>query len=99
GVIGTAAGIALRNPAAGAAIGAAGGATIGGLAGAAEDRREDKEKAQAMQEWKAVQAAQAAQAAKRLSLWDVITLAQQHISDEVIIQQIRSTASHFDLNT
>jgi hypothetical protein len=93
--IGALAGAALHNPAAGAAIGGVAGAGIGGLAGAVKDNRE--EKAREAHDLAMVKAAQAQANAKRITVTDVIGMAQNHISDQIIINEIRSTNSNFDL--
>jgi hypothetical protein len=77
---------------AGALIGAGTGALAGGLIGNAADKSEHKaEVAQA--------AAAQAQAARRMGISDVIHLAQAHVSDDVIISQIRTTGSTFQLTS
>jgi hypothetical protein len=86
--VGTVVGAACRNPLAGAAIGGATGAGIGALAGHSEDRREAR----------AAAAAQAYAAAHPpMSLTDVVSMVQNHISDPVIINQIRTTNSTYNL--
>jgi osmotically inducible lipoprotein OsmB len=88
GAFGTVIGAICHNPLAGAAIGGATGATVGALAGHSEDRREAR----------AAAAAQAYAAAHPpLSLSDVASMAQNHISDGVIINQIRTTNSTYNL--
>jgi outer membrane lipoprotein SlyB len=80
-----------RHALAGAAIGGATGAVTGGLIGNSADQKE-KQVAQA-------QAAQAQAAAQNaLSLTDIAQMAQQHISDEVIISRIRTSSSVFRLS-
>jgi hypothetical protein len=86
--VGTVVGAACRNPLAGAAIGGATGAGIGALAGHSEDRREARAAANA-QAWAA--------AHPPLSLTDVVSMVQNHISDGVIINQIRTTNSTYNL--
>ena len=86
GLFGTAVGAATGHPLAGAAIGGAAGAGIGGLAGHAEDRRDDR-----------VKQAQAAYAAQQMNLNDVVKLTQDHVSDNLIINQMDSTYSNFNL--
>jgi hypothetical protein len=73
---------------AGALIGAGVGALSGGLVGHAIDSSEAKTQAQIA----------AASASGPLGLTDVAQMAQQHISDEVIIQQIRTTGSVYHLS-
>src|SRR5216684_2643718 len=72
----------------GALIGAGVGAVTGGLIGNSADRQEKK----------AQEAAAAAQAQRQIPLPDVVQMAQQHISDPVIINQIRSTNSSYVLS-
>jgi hypothetical protein len=73
---------------AGALIGAGVGALSGGLVGHAIDKSEEKTQAEIA----------AASAPGPLGLTDVAQMAQQHISDEVIINQIRTTGSVFRLS-
>jgi Glycine zipper len=67
----------------GALIGAGVGALSGGLIGHAADKSEQKA---------------AAQAGHPLGMVDVVQMAQQHVSDDLIISDIRSTASVFQLS-
>jgi surface antigen len=94
GVIGAGTGALIGNATghtgAGALIGAGVGALSGGLIGHAVD--EDKKETDAK-----VATALAAQQGP-MGLTDVVYLAQQHVSDEVIISQIRSTHSVFQLS-
>ena len=76
---------------AGALIGAGVGAVTGGLIGNAEDKQEKRAQ-------EAVAAAQAAQARQQLGLMDIAQMTQQHISDPVIINQIRATNSYYVLS-
>lgn len=101
GALGTGAGLAIGaatgNPRTGAVAGGLIGAGVGGAAGAAEDARE-RENAQILQaEANANQAA----AASQMQLGDVVQMAnsQPPVGDEVIINQIRSTGSAFQLST
>lgn len=73
---------------AGALIGAGVGALSGGLVGNAVDESEKKAEARA-----------AAAARGPLGLTDVAQMAQAHISDDVIISQIRATGSVFRLSS
>jgi len=76
----------------GAGIGAAAGALLGAGTGAAIGHSEDKA------EQRAVAQAQAYAAANPpLSLTDVARLAQQHVPDSVIIQQMRTSNSVYQL--
>lgn len=93
---GTIVGAATGNPRTGAVVGALGGATIGGLAGNAEDKRErDTERS--------VTQAQLAEARQGqvvpLGLIDVVKLAQSGVNEDVMIGQIHSTGSTFQLST
>jgi len=72
----------------GALIGAGVGAVTGGLIGHAEDRQEKI----------AQEAAAAAQAQRQIGLMDVVQMTQQHISDPVIISQIRTSGSVYQLS-
>jgi hypothetical protein len=97
GVVGTAAGTAIGaatgRPLLGAGLGAAVGTATGALVGNEADKDENKRReiAQAA----ALADAQAQQ--QRMGIADVIALAQGQHSDQVIINQIRSTRSTFQL--
>ena len=82
--IGALIGHATGHTGAGAAIGAGTGALVGGLAGHAEDKAERK--------------AQIAQAQRQLGITDVVSLTQQHVNDQIIIQQIRTSGSVYHLS-
>ena len=84
-------GSATGHTGAGAAIGAGLGALAGGVTGNAVEESEKRTQAQ-------IQAATAAQARAQLGLVDVATMSQQHISDSVIISQIRTTGSVYRLS-
>src|SRR5712692_10812394 len=73
---------------AGALIGAGVGAVTGGLIGNAEDKREQRTQ----------EAIAAAQAQQQIGLTDIVQMTQQHISDPVIISQIRSSHSLYQLS-
>ena len=73
---------------AGALIGGAVGAVTGGLIGNAADEQEKKTEA----------AIAAAQAQQQIGLTDIIQMTQQHVSDPVIINQIRSSHSVYQLS-
>ena len=90
GALGTAVGLATGRPLAGAAIGTAAGAGIGGLAGHAEDRAEARADARA-------HAIAAANARPALSLQDVVSLTYQHTPPDIIIRQIETTNSYYNL--
>lgn len=80
-------GHAVGHTAGGALIGAGVGALSGGLIGNSQDKAEQKQAA----------AIAAATAQPPLSLQDVATLAQQHVSDNIIVSQIRSSGSVYNL--
>ena len=80
-------GSATHHTGAGAAI----GAVTGGLIGGAVGNDMDKEKAK--------QERIAAAEARQLNITDIATMAQQHIGDGIIINQIRSTGSVYHLST
>jgi len=83
--VGAIAGAACRNPAAGAAIGAGVGAVTGGLIGHAADKAEQKAEDQAAASLRAQMEQQ------KQGVQDIATLAQQqHVSDAILIQQIRT---------
>jgi len=71
-----------------AGVGAAIGGGVGALAGAAIGHSEDKA------EQRAIAQAQA----RYLGLADIAQMTQQHISDAVIINQIRATGSAYNLS-
>src|SRR5439155_2814937 len=73
------------NTGAGALIGAGVGALSGGLIGNAVNKHEEKEAA-------------AAQARQQIGLTDIVQMTQQHVSDPVIISQIRSSLSVYQLS-
>ena len=79
-------GSATHHAGAGAAIGAGVGALAGGLTGHAIDESERKT---------AAQVAAAGPPRGPFGMTDVVQLAQAHVSDDVIISQIRSTGSVF----
>jgi hypothetical protein len=81
--IGALAGKAAGNTAAGAAIGGATGALLGAAAGHSEDRHE-REMAKPVR--------------GPLSLQDVATLSQQGVTDDIIINQIYTTGSSYNLS-
>jgi len=83
-------GSATHNTGAGALIGGAVGALAGGLTGAAIDDSERKQDAK-------LAAATAPPAHGPLRIEDVAQLARDHISDEVIVNQIRTSATVYRL--
>jgi hypothetical protein len=87
-VLGAGIGAIAHHPVIGALIGAGGGMLAGSAVGASQDRKEARQAAQAY-------------AATRppLTIPDVVQMAQSHVSDDVIIQQIRTTGSTFRLTS
>ncbi len=83
-------GSATHHTGVGAVAGGALGALAGGLTGNAIDESEKKQQAQ-------IAAATAAQRAP-LGLTDIVNMVQQHITDDVIISQIRTTGSVYRLS-
>ena len=96
GAIGTAAGLAIGaatgNPKTGAIVGGLAGAGVGGLAGQSADNEE------ARREYNQYVAANAQPATPPLGLTDVISLTQTGVGDDVIINQMRSTGSTYQLS-
>ncbi len=90
GAIGALAGGAIgavtHHPEAGALIGAAAGATGGGLVGAAVDNHQEKV------------AVQAAAQRRAMGLQDVVTLTRQGTSDDIIINNVRTSGTIFRLS-
>jgi hypothetical protein len=88
GLIGAGAGAAIgsaaKAPGIGALVGAGTGALIGGAIGDAKDKKEQ-----------AAQAAAVAQRAPRLE--DIVYMTQSHVSDELIVNQIRTTGAIYNL--
>jgi outer membrane protein with glycine zipper len=97
GALGTGTGLAIGaatgNPRTGAVVGGLLGAGTGALIGNDVDRQEKRERD--VQQAVATADAQAQQ--QRLGLTDVVHLAQQGHDDQVIINQIRSSGSTFQL--
>lgn len=67
------------------------GTAVGGIAGSEQDRRDDR------RAWAQAQAN--AQAQRQMSVPEVIQLSQRGTSDDIIINQIHSTGSVFNLTT
>ncbi|MBI2804563.1 MAG: hypothetical protein HYX68_06215 [Planctomycetes bacterium] len=67
------------------------GTAIGGMAGSNQDYREDRRAATI--------AAVNAQAARQMSINEVVQLSQRNTPDSIIIDQIRTTGSVFNLST
>ena len=78
-------GHAAGNTGAGALIGAGVGALSGGLIGSAQDHAEKKAETQAAQ-------------ARAIAMSDIVSMTQQHVNDAVIINQIRSSPTVFNLS-
>jgi hypothetical protein len=90
---GTAIGAATGNPKTGAVVGGLLGAGVGGAVGNQKDNE--------IQERREIQQANAvanAQAQQRMGITDVIHMVQQGHDEQVIINQIRSTGSTFQLS-
>ncbi len=96
GIIGTALGAivggASGRPGTGALVGAAAGTTLGGLAGASQDRREERADMRAH-----AQAQALATPNPVVSLQEIVQLTHQHTPENIIINQITSTNSTYDL--
>src|SRR5262249_13984571 len=86
------AGAAVGRPLQGAAIGAG----VGGLTGAAIGNTEDRAEKRQAQAQAQAQAAYAA-AHPPVAINDVVQMTQQHLSEQLIISQIRTTNSYFSL--
>ncbi len=97
--VGTAIGAATGRPLLGAAVGGLAGTAGGALVGNDIDRSEQHQRD--VQQAQAVASAQAqAQAQQRvLGMADIIRLSQQKLDDQVIINQIHTTGSTFQLTT
>lgn len=93
--VGLLAGAATGNPRTGAAVGGLLGGGIGAVAGNEQDRKDERQ--QQAREVQQAQALATAQAQQRMGLTDVIHMAQQGHDDQVIVNQIRSTGSSFQL--
>jgi len=95
--LGTAIGAATGNPKTGAVAGTLLGGGLGALAGHNADKRDEvrAEVRQASADQVAAEASRPAQG----GLIDVVTMVQQNVSADVIINQIRSTGSTFNLST
>jgi hypothetical protein len=90
GAVGTGVGLLTGRPAAGALIGAGAGAGLGALAGHSEDRAEARAAARD-------RAIATANARPPLSLQDVVVLTQQHMPPQMIIDQMQTTNSYYNL--
>jgi len=98
GAIGTGAGLALGaatgNPKTGALVGGLLGSGVGASIGNESDNRKEERR----EITQAVATAQA-QSATKIGVFDVIDLSRQGLGDEVIVNQIRSTNSSFQLTS
>lgn len=98
GAIGTAAGMAIGaatgNPKTGAIVGGLAGAGIGGLAG----KSADNEEARAIRQVELEAAANTQLPTAPLGMTDVISLTQSGVGDSVILNQIRTTGSSYQLS-
>jgi hypothetical protein len=95
--LGTALGAATGNPKTGAVVGGLIGAGTGAAIGNEMDR-EDQEKSEILQTQAAIAQAEAQAQAGRLGMIDVVQLVQQGHSEAVIINQIQTTGSTFQLS-
>src|SRR5262249_3796405 len=89
GLLGAGIGAICHNPLAGAAIGAG----AGGVGGAGVGSHSDAKKAEA------AAVAASAPVVGPLGFVDIANMAHQHIADEIIINQIRSTGTVYHLRT
>jgi hypothetical protein len=100
--LGTGAGLALGaatgNPKTGAVAGGLIGAGIGGIAGSDADERDRERKAEVQLAQAEAAAANAPPPPGPLGMIDIVTLSKQQVSDEVIINQIRTTGSTYTLS-
>ena len=90
GIFGGLIGAATGRPLAGAAIGAGLGGTLGAVDGSAQDRREQRYNNQ-------VAAAVNAQQARQMTLNEIVQMSQQNVPEHLIINQINTTGSVFQL--
>jgi hypothetical protein len=88
GGLGTLFGAAAGRPGLGAAVGAGLGAGLGGLAGKAEDRADARAEARTRA---------FANAHPPVTLQDVVQMTHQHIPEHLILQQIETTQSYYNL--
>jgi uncharacterized protein YcfJ len=78
---------------AGAAIGAVTGLVTGGLIGDSEDKKEQRENAEAQA---AYQRNLAARQARAVTNGDIVNLVQEGVGDDVICNEIRTRGGNFD---
>jgi uncharacterized protein YcfJ len=98
GLAGAALGAQSGNAAAGALIGGVTGAMAGTVIGDSADAREERDIAMAQRDTAIAQAQYQAQQ-QSLTNFDLIRLAQNGVSDDVIINMIQSRGGQFDLTT
>jgi hypothetical protein len=89
GITGAIIGSAVRRPGIGAAIGAGAGALTGAAIGNAEDKKEARQQADAVA---------ASVQAQQQGLKDAATMTQQGISDDIIINKIRTSPTVYNLS-
>jgi hypothetical protein len=94
GAVGAGTGAAIGSATGHTGVGALIGAGVGTVTGAVIGNGMDKEEKRQEQQ---IAAANAAAAARQLQLTDVATMAQQHFSDQIIINQIHTTGSVYNL--
>lgn len=95
--VGTAVGAATGNPKTGAVVGGLLGAGVGGAMGSEADER-DRERQHA-KDMAQISAQQSAADARKMGLIDVVQMNQNGIAPNVIINQIRTSGSTFNLSS
>src|SRR5258708_5868221 len=93
GILGAVVGKQLGNTGAGALIGAGTGAVVGGLAGKAEDNAEERDNAVRAA---AHERSARIQDARAITNREVVDMAQNRVSDEVICNAIRTRGGRFN---
>jgi outer membrane lipoprotein SlyB len=76
----------------GAAAGAIAGTAAGGLAGSAQDHREDRQKAQALETARVIASQQ-----PNVTVQDVVKMTLEHQPTDIIMRQIETTNSTYNL--
>jgi hypothetical protein len=94
--LGTGIGAITGNPKTGAVVGTLAGAGVGGMVGNGMDRQ-DQQRRDVLQAQANAQA-QAQVQARRMGMMDVVDMAQKGHDEQVIINQIRTTGSTFQLS-
>jgi len=93
GVVGAVVGKELGNTAAGALVGAGAGALAGGLIGNAQDKTEERDNAlQAAAHERSARI----QEARAITTRNVVEMAQNGVSDDIICNEIRTRGGRFD---